>query len=115
MNRSIKSLTSALAITISLAFTSGIDEGVDITYGVSESDPSGIELHLTKNFEFTYQDFSNPDDKIQVQGTYTMKNEKIELVSDTDEVKFHNKWTLSDSRMKAKSRKGISFYSLHKL
>lgn len=101
-----------MAITISFGFTSEKSKGLEVTYGVSESDPSNIELHLSSNFEFTYQDFSNPNNKIEIEGTYTLENEKIVLISNTESNKFHDKWVLTNDRTRAKSRKGLCFYTL---
>ncbi|MGB0391204.1 MAG: hypothetical protein ACPGD5_06525 [Salibacteraceae bacterium] len=112
MIKTIKTVITLLAIIISFGFTSEKAKGLEVTYGVSESDPSNIELHLSANFEFTYQDLSNPNNKIEIEGTYTLENEKIVLISNTESSKFHYKWVLTNDRTSAKSRKGLCFYRL---
>ena len=84
------------------------------TYGVSDSDPSQIELVLNEDHSYTYQDFSNPSKKIQVSGEWELKNKNtLNLKSDSD-LSFHKKWKIVDEGQTAKSRNGISFYTIRK-
>jgi hypothetical protein len=112
MKNVLKFSMAAFAIALSVAFTNPSNEGLDITYGVSENDPSQIELQLNSNFEFTYQDFSDPNQKIKTAGTYTLDKNTVVLSSRSDVSKFHDKWKLSDDKKTAKSRKGLTFYTL---
>lgn len=112
MKNVLKFSMAAIAIALSVAFTSTGNEGIEITYGVSENDPSQIELKLNSNFEFTYRDFSNPDEKIQTSGTYTLDKNTVVLTAENEELKFHDKWRISDDMKTAKSRKGMTFYTL---
>jgi hypothetical protein len=101
-------------ISLCFAFTSVKNDGLDVTYGVSENDPSQIELTLKKDYSFIYQDFSNPFKKIRVNGTYQINHNKIQLTSRDEEVEYHDYWKLSKDNKIAKSRKGLTFYTLHK-
>lgn len=115
MNRTIKSIIITSILAICFAFTSEKKEGLEITYGVSSSNPSSVELRLTKDFEFTYRDYSDPGRKIDVKGTYTLQNEKVVLTTSQKQVRFHDKWKLTDNRGAARSRKGLAFYRLIRL
>jgi hypothetical protein len=84
------------------------------TYGVSENDPASIELTLNKNKTFTYMDLSNPNEQLNVTGDWEVKNNKILLKNYTSEFAFHTKWKILKEGMVAKSRKGMTFYTLVK-
>ena len=115
MKNVLKFSMAAFAIALSVAFTNKGNEGIEITYGVSENDPSQIELQLNSNFEFTYQDFSDPNQKIKTAGTYTLDKNTVVLSAKNDVIKFHDKWKLSDDKKTAKSRKGMTFYTLKRV
>ncbi|MFZ6052586.1 hypothetical protein [Halocola ammonii] len=115
MKNVLKFSMAAFAIALSVAFTTTSNDGLEITYGVSEDDPSQIELQLNSNFEFTYQDFSDPNQKIMTAGTYTLDKNTVVLSAKSDVIKFHDKWKLSDDMKTAKSRKGMTFYTLMKV
>jgi hypothetical protein len=84
------------------------------TYGASENDPARIELRLNKDKTFTYKDLSNPDKQIDVKGNWEAKNNEILLKNYDLEFSFHTKWKISEDGMIAKSRKGMTFYTLGK-
>lgn len=84
------------------------------TYGVSQDDPSAIQLTLNADATFTFQDFSNPDRPIDVSGNWEVKNNHILLSGSDSSPSFHSKWKIVKDGMVAKSRKGITFYSLGK-
>lgn len=84
------------------------------TYGVSASDPSQIELTIHADHTFYYQDFSDPNNKIVAEGTWTMKGNKVVLHDNNTDLKYHNVWAFDESGKVAKSRKGLAFYSLIK-
>ncbi len=83
-------------------------------YGVSENDPSRIELRLNLDKTFTYQDFSDPVKQITVKGNWEVKNKKIFLKDYDSEFSFHSMWKIMKDGMVAKSRKGMNFYTLVK-
>ena len=114
MNQIIKSMLFFLLIVTSFAFRTSSDKGVKLSYGVSENNPSGIALHLAKDYSFTYKDLSDPEQPIHVSGTYTLVNDKVALTANETTIKFHDQWKLSEDRKIAKSRKGLAFYKLHR-
>lgn len=114
MKALLKSLTALLVLCSSFAFTLIHNDGFDATYTVSPNDPSNIELRLNKDFTFSFQNFSNPEQKIKVQGKYIIKNGSVHLSAQDASTHFHNKWKLHEKGMKASSRKGLTFYTLRK-
>ena len=83
------------------------------TYGVTDNDPSQIELVLNKDFTFTYTDLSSSSRPIKAKGKWILKNKRVYLLNRTDFV-FHTKWKFSKDGKTAKSRKGLTYYSLAK-
>lgn len=114
MKSTTKFLFALLTITICYAFTTTKNDGLSATYGVSSKDPSQIELRLNNDYTFAYQDFSIPSQQIEVEGTYQMKNNKIQLMPKNEQVEFHDTWKIVDDGAVAKSRKGLAFYTLRK-
>lgn len=112
MKNLIKVSFLVVLITVSYAFTEKSDSEFIGVYGVSADDPSQIQLVLNDDHSFTYQDFSNPDHKIDVDGKWELKNDKIILSGSDINLRFHSKWKISDDGQVAKSRMGMSFYSL---
>jgi hypothetical protein len=84
------------------------------TYGVSADDPANISLSLHENHTFTYRDFSNPNQKIDVAGTWELHGKAIVLRASHSAPKFHTVWRFSRQGAVATSRKGMTFYSLCK-
>ncbi len=113
MKFGFKSAITILCLGVCFAFTT-TNDGLNATYGVSSNDPSAIELDLNSDFTFTYQDHSLKDDKVDVQGTYTLENNRVQLVSDQGRTDFHNNWKIVEDGQAAKSRKGLSFYTLRR-
>lgn len=114
MKSIFKIAIAAFSLSICFAFTSNKNEGLNATYGVSENDPSQIELRLNDDFTFTYQDFSKSTAKIQIEGTYQIKNNKIQLIAEGEAIGFHDTWKITEDGSSAKSRKGLAFYTLRK-
>lgn len=114
MKTSMKLAFVASIIFMCSSFTNVKNDGLDLTFGVSEDDPSQIELNLNKDYTFTYQDLSIATEKIMVEGTYEVKNNKIHLNANNDQTTFHDTWKISDDGTTAKSRKGITFYTLRR-
>lgn len=85
------------------------------TYGVSENNPNAIELTLNEDNTFTYKDFSNTKKRIDVTGNWMVKNNVITLSNHSSKFSFHDKWTIKMNGQVAKSRKGLTFYTLMKL
>ncbi len=85
------------------------------TYGVSEGDPSQIKLTLLEDKTFSYQDFSNPKQKIQVNGNWECNGKTVVLTNYESEAAIHNRWKFTNDGKIAKSRKALCFYSLCKI
>lgn len=85
------------------------------TYGVCDSDPSQIKLTLNTDHTFFYQDFSNPRKKIDVMGHWALKGNVVTLENHNSAYAFHDKWRFFKGGQVAKSRKGMTFYTLQKL
>ncbi len=115
MKKINRTLIALLALTLSFAFSNPANDGLDVVYGVSNSDPSQIKLTLKPDFTFEYQDFSVAENKINVHGTYLVKNNKVQLLSNKGEGKFHSNWRITEKGTAAKSRKGLTFYTLRKI
>ena len=85
------------------------------TYGVSATDNSQIKLIIHPDHTFSYQDFSNADKKISVEGNWSIRGKKVRLHSTNSGTNFHRVWTIVNEGQVAKSRKGLSFYRLCKI
>jgi hypothetical protein len=85
------------------------------TYGVSDSSSSQIKLVINDDQTFYYQDFSNAENKIVVEGRWTLKGKNVILNCDDANVKFHDTWTFTNDGQVAKSRKGLCYYRICKL
>jgi hypothetical protein len=103
-----------LVIFASLSFTKASGGYLTGIYGVSKNDPSKIELTLNDDHTFRYQDFSNPAKRIDVSGKWELKGKFVILKNTTVSGSFHNKWKISQDGVVAKSRKGMTFYTLNK-
>lgn len=84
------------------------------TYGVSETDPSRIQLTLKADQTFYYQDFSVSSHKIVAQGSWTLKGNKVVLSDKNAGRRFHRVWTFDKEGKVARSRNGLTFYRLCK-
>lgn len=109
----LKTLLIVAAIA-TLSFTKAPDSYLTGTYGVSKNNPSKIELTLNEDHTFTYQDFSNSAKPIDVKGTWEAKGEFVFLKSSDLKGSFHHKWKISEDGVVARSRKGMTFYTLNK-
>lgn len=109
-------LVSFIAITLAVLSsfkTSASDKYIGV-YGVSENDPSGIELVLNEDQTYTFKDFSNPNQHINVSGNWTFNKNQFILLNNSSNNSFHSKWKVTKDGKVAKSRKGLSFYTLMK-
>lgn len=103
-----------MMISFCFAFTNISNDGLKVTYGVSENDPSQIELKLNEDYTFSYQNFSITTQKIKVKGSYQVKNNKILLLSEQEGIRYPDQWEISKDLKTAKARMGLTFYTLHK-
>lgn len=81
-------------------------------YAVSDDNPSQLELILNADQTFSFQDYSDSDNKISVQGNWRQKGSGIILTGNKRGVVFHNVWKFEQNGQVAKSRKGMTFYRL---
>ena len=114
MNKAIQTLLIASALLILSSFSN--KQTIDFigTYGVSDNDPSKIELVLNGDQTFSYQDFSNPSAPINIKGNWKRKNNQVILKDYNTELSFHSKWKIAKDGKLIKSRKGMTFYTLAK-
>lgn len=115
MKKTIRILTVSVTIILMLSFTDKNENGFIGTYGVSALDPTQIKLTINANHTFYYQDLSIADNRIIVQGGWTLKGKKVLLRSNDSQTKFHNVWTFVENGQVAKSRKGLTYYRLGKI
>ena len=85
------------------------------SYGVSESDPSRINLKINTDGTFEYRDFSNPAKAISTRGKWVVKHKKVLLKYPENAVRMHSAWSFDEDGMVAKSRNGLCFYRLCRL
>jgi hypothetical protein len=115
MKKILKTLAVIMVFFLANAFTIADQPNFIGTYGVSEGDPSQIKLTLLKDKTFSYQDFSNPKQKIQVNGNWELKGKTVVLTNYESETAIHNRWKFTQDGQIAKSRKALCFYSLCKI
>jgi hypothetical protein len=111
--KTITYLIIPLLSGVLISFTNPVNSGLDVTFGVTSSDPSRIELSLNEDFSYTYHDFSNPRNQVSVSGTYERDGNTIYLLSEEND--FHQKWKIKEDGAVATSRLGLCFYRLRKL
>ena len=80
------------------------------TYGVSQNDPAQIELQLLEDGTFSYQDFSDTQNKLKISGNWHVEKGHLILEDEGAASTFHSKWKLDGNAIK--SRKGMTFYRL---
>lgn len=114
MKKLISPAVALLLIISTFGFKATNSTELTGTYGVSDTDPSQIELVLNEDHSYTYQDFSNSAKKIEVSGEWELKNKNTILLKSDSELSFHNKWKIVDEGKTAKSRNGLCFYTLGK-
>jgi len=112
MNRILKTTLSLLFLATLFSFTTIDKESIVGVYGVCESDPSAIQLTLNDDQTFTYRDHSNPNKRIDVQGNWELKNKNVVLTNYTSDYSFHTKWKIDQDGKVAKSKKGLTWYTL---
>ena len=112
MIKATKILTALMTIIALSSFTNNNPGEFIGTFGASSSDLAQIKLTINADHTFTYQDFSSPENKIDVKGNWTLKGQKVILQDNSTDVKFHDEWSFDDNGQVAKSRKGLSFYRL---
>lgn len=85
------------------------------TYGISKNYPVKFELKINADKTFTYQDHADPNNKIEAQGTWELKNNKIILQGQTSTFPYRSKWQIEKDGKAVRTRKGLEFIRLAKL
>jgi hypothetical protein len=115
MSKHLK-ITAALFTLIFLSsFTFSNKEEPIGTYGVTGSDPSQIKLSINADHTFSYQDYSNSKQPVNVAGKWILKGKKVVLIGSNSEQNFHHVWSFTQNGQIAKSRKGMCFYRICKI
>ena len=112
MKKQITLLLSIIVLSTIMAFTYSTTPDFTGTFGVSDNDPCNIELKINNDNTFSFIDYSSKNKKINTTGNWELKNKYIVLISSTPSLKFHNKWKISKNGTIAKSRKGMTYYTL---
>ena len=107
-------ITLVVIVLATLSFTKAPGDHLTGTYGVSKNDPSCIALSLKEDHTFTYRDLSEPVKPIHVSGNWEVKGKYVVLKNTGPACSFHHKWKISEDGVVAKSRKGMTFYTLNK-
>ncbi|MDP1803063.1 MAG: hypothetical protein Q8L81_17005 [Bacteroidota bacterium] len=115
MKNIIKIVVVVVLLITTSSFTNKIKYDFIGTYGVPDNDPAQIKLTLLDDHTFIYQDFSNPQKKIDVKGNWELKGKLVVLKDHNSQYSFHNKWKFLKDGQVAKSRKGMTYYSLCRL
>src|SRR5690606_26499916 len=76
------------------AFKSAPDPDFIGTYGISKNYPVKYELKINADNTFTYQDFTDPKNKINAQGTWELKNNNLVLQDQTETFLYNGKWKI---------------------
>lgn len=85
------------------------------TYGISKNHPVKFELKINADKTFTYQDYADANNRIDAQGTWELKNNKIILQGQTSTFPYRSKWKIEKDGKAVRSRKGLEFIRLAKL
>jgi len=105
-----KLIISLMFLVILTSFKDRNDPKLNINFGTYGD--SNIGLTLNENHTFHYTDLSNPNNKIDVKGTWEIKKDYIILNNEGAQVRFHKNWKLDNNNLCIKSRIGLNFYRL---
>lgn len=104
----------ALCTFAVMSFNSVSEKTVIGMYGVSDTDPAKIQLIIGADHTFTYQDYSDMSKIIMVTGRWEQKEEFVVLKDYVSTYKFHDVWKISADGKVARSKMGITIYTLTK-
>ncbi len=110
-----KAIILSAVLFSSLAFKNAEQPDFIGTYGISKNHPVKFELKINADKTFTYQDYSNPNKKIDARGTWELKENKIYLQDQTSTFPYCAKWKIEKDGMAVRTRKGLEFIRLAKL
>jgi hypothetical protein len=102
MKNPTQSLSFLLLFLLISSFTRQSPSNFIGTYGVSDADPSQIQLSIYADSSFYYQDFSMADKKIMVNRTWILRGNTVLLQASNKDTKFHKTCTITDNGKVAK-------------
>jgi hypothetical protein len=108
---SIKFFAAAILTFTFMSFTEKkpLASSISGTYGVCSSEVSSHKLELTLNEDksFHYINKTNPDNSINISGTWSQKGNVISLNNLSSDIDINDKWTIDKKDNCISSRKGI--------
>jgi hypothetical protein len=110
----LKSIILLVFLFSSFAFKGAAQLDFIGTYGISKNYPGKLELKINADKTFSYQDYSDPKNKIEAQGTWELKDNKIMLQDQTATFPYHAKWKIEKGGKAVRTRKGMEFIRLAK-
>jgi hypothetical protein len=84
------------------------------TFGISKNYPVKFELKINADNTYTYQDYSDPNNKIEARGTWELKKNTIILKDQTSTFPYRSKWKIEKDGKAVRTRKGMEFIRLAK-
>src|SRR5688572_17870008 len=111
----LKAIILSAVLFTSLAFKGASQPDFIGTYGISKNHPVKFELKINADKTFTYQDYSDPNKKIDAQGTWELKENKIIFQDQTSTFPYRSKWKIEKDGNAVRTRSGLEFIRLAKL
>lgn len=121
MMKQIKTSLVIVALLLSMSFKS-VESNEEISlvtgiYGVgtccdTEISQSTVTLILNENQTFHYLNHADPERKINIKGSWSLKNKSILLDDHQSSYHFHDKWKINSDYNCISSRNGLNFYRL---
>ena len=94
--------------------SSNLNESIYANYGTGSLEhKTGLNLLLFNDGHFSYADFTQKP-ALEVKGTWSQVENKIELISNNTSSNFPSQWKTDKNYPCIKSRKGIAFYRICK-
>lgn len=113
--RIITKVASAAILLLASSFAAQAGYNFVGTYGVSKTDPSQIHLTINQDHTYTYRENRGAKGTVEIRGNWEMKGKTVVLNNTSSDMHIHNKWRFKQEGKIAKSRRGLSFYTLGKL
>lgn len=85
------------------------------TYGISKNHPVKFELKINADKTFSYQDFADPNNKIDAYGTWELKKDRILLKGPNSKFPYQSKWKIEKEGKAVKTRNKLEFIRLAKI
>ena|SRR6478672_10997762 len=111
----LKAIILSAVLFSSVAFKNASQPDFIGTYGISKNYPVKFELKINADKTFTYQDYSDPNKKIDARGIWELKDNKIILQDQSATFPYRSKWKIEKDGKAVRTRKGLEFIRLAKL